>query len=238
MLALELAAVNAALPSSLEQAVTTVVQALGVDKDAAANKPHWLVIMGMVKHPLFYFMKIEFIYSNLYEENLNPIKERVALNVAAAAKKAMETYWNMHGEKIEGYLRSLTGLKFREEKIQCFLNSQASFSCPLSLKIEDHEDMRANLVHELIHVLMTQNYDLIKKKIEKFHDDYSGYNFVTRIHVLVHAIHIILQQKIHPLMTERTMNYSVDQDYKKSWDIVRNEGADSIVTRVFGSRRK
>lgn len=182
-------------------------------------------------------MKIDFIYSNLYEENLNPLTERAALDIAAAAKKNIERYWNAHGKKIESLLKRLTGLKFREKKIQCYLNSQASFSCPLSLKIEDHEDMQSNLAHELIHVLMTQNYGSIRKKIEKFHSDYSGHNFTTRVHVLVHAIHAVLQEEIDPSMMEKIMGYSVNQDYKKSWDIVREEGAHSILTRVFRQQR-
>jgi hypothetical protein len=177
----------------------------------------------------FYTMNIQFIFSNQYEavigrKPVTSIKGRESARVMTAA-------WDKYGSKIEKVLQEITNLIFKED-IKCYLNSRTSFSDPLSLKISNEATMLDNLTHELIHVLLTQNIETIRPVIEKFHDEFKAYPFVTRIHILVHAIHLKVAQKVVPDRIRAIRRYAKSETYRRSWKIVDEIGAQVIIDRV------
>ncbi len=93
--------------------------------------------------------------------------------------------------------------------------------------------MQDNLIHELIHVLLTQNISSIKKDIQAFHVKFTEFNFTTRIHILVHAIHLELAQTLYPSRVKAIQRYSKSKDYRTSWRVVRERGSGDIIGYIF-----
>jgi len=178
-------------------------------------------------------MKIKFIFSNQYEQVI--ARNPVSFQDAIKSLKSIERLWDYNGKNIENELFNITGLKFIENEVTCYVNSRASFSDPFSLKISDPNTMLDNLTHELIHVILTQNYKSIEEKMVTFHKKYSLEVFLTRIHVLVHAIHIILAEKIFPNRVSKIHGYANTKEYRRAWNIVDETGPQVIVDKVFKS---
>ena len=112
-----------------------------------------------------------------------------------------EKEWNKVEEKIFSTLSNESGLKWKEEKISCYIIKRSSFfpiSDPITIPIElegkkIHKlslkrfiDM---LVHELIHNLFIQNYKETDKYFKEIFNIYSDEDFVTTMHILVHSLH-------------------------------------------------
>lgn len=176
-------------------------------------------------------MKIKFVFSNQFEQALS--QNPVPFESARKALEGIEKQWNLWGRRIKEHLKRITHLEFTSKEITCYLNSKAAFSDPLSLKIEDSNYMLDNLVHELIHVLLTNNYKKIEEDIAAFHKKFQNEVFITRIHILIHAVHLLLAQEVFPERIKDIQEYSVNKDYRKAWEIVNNIGADKIVKDFF-----
>ena len=182
-------------------------------------------------------MKIKFIYSSLYEQRISGKKPAVPFDIAQTKLKKLDVYWKRHGKRIEQALYKVVGLKFKEDMI-CYINSQQTFSEPLSIDVSyEFEDIRDNLIHELIHVLLTQNISIMQKAMSSFHDEYKQYNFTTRVHIIIHAIHSKIADLIMPDRQSAIKNFSKHTDYVESWKIVDALGADRIVGFIERQRK-
>ena len=174
-------------------------------------------------------MKINFIYSPQYENALNN-GGAISWRKASKSKNEMNLIWQKKGKDIEYTLYKITNLKFTENETTCYLNSVFSISDPFSLQIlNDKKTMTDNLIHELIHILLTQNINIIQKKIAVHHKRFSKYNFTTRIHILVHAVHLELSKLIYPQRIKYIKSFSKDNSYVKSWRIVDVIGSKKIL---------
>lgn len=180
-----------------------------------------------------FFMKIHFIYSSLYESVL--AEKPISYTRGSKAAQVVSAIWKKEAEKIERALYAITGLRFKKKEIDCYLNSRRSFSEPLSLLISSPLVMRDNLTHELIHILLTQNIDAIKTDLRSFHAAFHTYDFVVRIHILVHAIHLSLAQTIYPSRIKSIRSYATSKSYRLSWKIVSEKGRENILKMMFGS---
>jgi len=178
-------------------------------------------------------MKIHFIYSSLYESVL--AEKPISYTRGSKAAQVVSAIWKKEAEKIERALYAITGLRFKKKEIDCYLNSRRSFSEPLSLLISSPLVMRDNLTHELIHILLTQNIDAIKTDLRSFHAAFHTYDFVVRIHILVHAIHLSLAQTIYPSRIKSIRSYATSKSYRLSWKIVSEKGRENILKMMFGS---
>lgn len=179
-------------------------------------------------------MKIDFKFTNQYEYTLNP-DSKVSDRIVSRAINAMEQFWSDNSGKIQFALREITGLSFDNKTIPCYLNSKTSLSDPLSIKIEKVGDMQDNLVHELIHILLTQNYEKVvfKKKWDFFWESFKDEVPSCRSHIMVHAIHFLVLSRIKPSRLKRIVEYSKHKSYVRSWKIVRTIGARNIVDRYL-----
>ncbi|GEM_PF-4430807 len=182
-------------------------------------------------------MKITFIFSPQYEAVISA--KAVPFSIGSKASSAISAAWKKERRTIEKALFRATGLHFQKKDLICYINSRASLSNPLSLKISSiTEVMCDNLIHELVHVLLTQNLNIIGKDIEKFHDSFKEYNFTTRIHILVHAIHFEVTRSIYPQRVRSVLSYARSKDYRTSWKIVKEVGAQKIITMVLKNNPK
>ena len=179
-------------------------------------------------------MDIKFIHSIPYEKALN--KEIANLKGVFVMKKtqAMNSFWDKYGDKIVETLEKSIELSFdKTAPVKCYLNSTASLSDPLSIKFEDVNDMRDNLIHELAHIILTQNNIGETKGWKKLQKDYTNEHPATRTHILVHAIHLIVTKRLFPSRKTKIQNYSKMPAYIRSWEIVEQEGEWNLLDRYL-----
>jgi len=135
----------------------------------------------------------------------------------------LRDFWATKGEEIENVLKEITGLSFLED-ITVHLNDEYSKSYPiLRLKIEDYDDMIDNLIHELIHILLTHNEVGQTDKWETIMEKYKDEPQLTKVHIVVHKIHYLLTQKLFPTRTDAIQNYSRMPEYVRSWELALND---------------
>lgn len=164
-------------------------------------------------------MKIVFKYSIPYEKVIG--KHTIPYVHFERAIKTLEQFWDTHGESIETELSKIANLYFKRESVTCYINSGASLSDPLSLRLDSVSSMQNTLIHELIHILFTDNI-----KDGEFMTLWDSYNKglgkesqIVRSHVYLHAIHITLMESLFP--HECVWYDSWHADYVRSFDIVK-----------------
>ena len=165
-------------------------------------------------------MDIKFTFSIPYQKSLSD-KEVV---FPTEILEQMDAFWKENKEIIQSGLEQITGLQFNPEKITCYLNTEFSISDPFSLRIEDIEDMKDNLIHELIHILMTQNEFSKSKRWKDLMDYYKDESPATKVHIIVHRVHYILYHT--RLRRDRIQNitgYSERDAYVRAWQIAVDE---------------
>lgn len=152
------------------------------------------------------------------------------------AAKQMSQFWREHGKEIEEGLEKITKLQFQEKHISCEINPDRSKSEPsVTLKYEDVEDMKDNLIHELIHTLFNQNYvSVIKERWDRFFREmYQDEEPVTRTHIIIHAVHALLYETFRPERMPNIKNFSVDKNYQRSWVIAKELGYQNVVNLIY-----
>lgn len=194
--------------------------------------------------------KIEFRGSFIYQEEIHlPKKEEYDRDKWEKYVKGfivkIKKEWDKNGDDILRYMEQISGLKWKENKIICYVIKMSEFgpiSDPLTipiqlrfkkeiftLTIERFFDM---LTHELIHNLFIQNED----KLDRYFDNlinkkYKNLSQNTAIHVPVHAIHKEIFDKFFEKrrFEDEIEACSYYPEYKKAWDIVLNEGNEKII---------
>lgn len=186
-------------------------------------------------------MDIKFKYSDIYETSLNTCRqckykaELLPSEKIKSATKAISLYWERHSFDIMAVLKTVTGLSFKEKTITCYLNSSKSFSEPLTLKIEDDIlVLKDCLVHELIHVLLTANNVTDTAGWKSMWNSYPDELKLTKVHIAVHAIHLLFAERLCPDRIPAIKSYSKRDPYVRSWEIVNEVGAEAVVKSVLG----
>lgn len=133
-------------------------------------------------------------------------------------------------------LSKISGLPWHDAGIPCYIvGSIIPFSDPLTIPVyATAPDYGVDvLVHELIHQLFTQGDNLERaSEAWKYIDQtYSEESNITRIHIPLHAIHAHIY---HTFFSEGRLNRDVEwisfvPDYKRSWDVVMEEGYQKIL---------
>lgn len=175
-------------------------------------------------------MKIQFVFSQPFESSVSRDGGLLLSPVAFQHKTDLDIFWQAGGGALEQALEEITGLTFKDD-LKCYLNSRFSVSDPLCLKVTNKERMENDLVHELIHVLLTQNYETIEDKVTAFYRTLSKEEFLTRVHTIVHAIHQLVAEK---LMPEANLRYSQHPAYLRAWALVDEYGAKEVVQLALG----
>ena len=189
--------------------------------------------------------KLEFRYSRVYDDrfrkNFESKNEKYpSIKKIIAYKRGIEKIWKKEGNKILLEISKVSGLKWKEEKIICYVIGKGrSFSDPLTIRIYSKlNEFVDTLIHELIHQIQTQNYDNKKfNKIKKWFDyidiEYKNESRLTKNHILLDDI---LSEIIENLYSNKRLskiikNDSKFPDYKRAWKIVKDENAQNIMKK-------
>jgi hypothetical protein len=190
--------------------------------------------------PIFYNninMKITFTFSRQYENAVNHADNILTYEKTNVLISQLDAFWSKMGPDIEKMYLELSGLHFISSEIQCYINSQFSISDPFSIRAEDINDMKNNIIHELVHVLLIQNEavsNVFKNKWNFYYKThYQSETPLTRTHIPIHAIHYLIAKKYMPDQINRIKSYTQHPDYLRSWQIVDNETPEIIVTKIF-----
>lgn len=182
-------------------------------------------------------MKINFIYANIYQGSLNPGIEKPSESLVNKKLKMIEAFWKKNERNVEQSVGKITGLQFKKGRsIDCYLNTEKSFSEPLTLKMQEDKDMGDTLVHELMHVLLAHNHETggwELKKMKKFLRDFKDEPMLTRNHILVHAMHYLIYKDIMPERIDAILNYSKRPEYVRAWEIVNKIGAEELIEKYL-----
>lgn len=181
-------------------------------------------------------MDIRFIYSNQYEVTLNP-KGQIQEVLTREKIKELGGFWKEYGEKIESTFKEISRLSFKSGLIKCYLNSTSSLSDPLSLKIEDTANMYDNLIHELSHIILSENNVGDTKGWKELQEDFKNEHPATRAHLLIHSIHSLITKKLFPQRMSHIENYSQWDSYKRSWEIVNQIGAQELIDKYLFNKK-
>ena len=134
-------------------------------------------------------MKINFTYSQVYDEMLtsmsrkefNDLEHLETLNY----KEKFSNFWRKYEIKIIKEIENVSKLKFKSNK-DCYIVSHMKYTAisnPLTIRRDgDLLTTRATLIHELIHILLTENSNKVSKLIEK---SYPGESKDFKIHIPV-----------------------------------------------------
>lgn len=187
--------------------------------------------------------KIEFVYSRVYDDmqrNSAILQRKLKLEKEKyPTRKEIINYmkkinklWKKYEDKILKKISKITGLKWKENKIKCYIvGIIRPFSDPLTIRLyKDKNDFIDTLVHELIHQIQIQNVKKMKKWLIYIDKNYKNESILTKNHILLHAVHTKIYETIFSKKRLlRDINKSKIQDYKRAWDIVIKEGADNII---------
>lgn len=161
--------------------------------------------------------------------------------------------WKKYEKQIIDYICTKLGIHFYRDVIDVHIAQYfIPKSEPLIISCMDDPDTFVDtLTHELIHVLLTDNnvvqlpgddreYRLADQWASLFGEQHS---FTTLVHIPVHALHSKVFTDV--FKDDSRLQRDIKQlerfdstDYLKSWDYVRQVGADGITTKLIDNFRK
>lgn len=160
-------------------------------------------------------MKLKFIYSPIYDNLLTDMSKKEfsieQMKEMEYYKEELEAFWQKDENKLIKEIEKVSGLKFKGNK-ECFLVCHMKYTAisnPLTLKKHPHLDRtKTILIHELIHVLMEDNKEKIRKFIEKTYPEES---LEFKIHVPV----LLITKKVVENIYGDTLFQEILQDEMK-----------------------
>ncbi len=166
------------------------------------------------------------------EGRIPPAKEEVLEKIEKYKKE-----WVTHEEKIVSALQETLELDFAHNIIDIYVvtASRGSFSDPVVISSKFTPEVFIDiLTHELIHRLLSENTESVAvgKILLKILPDE---NNMTRVHVLLHAVHkhIYLNTLKEPeRLTANLMRSDKFPNYKKAWKIVEDFGYQELIEKV------
>ena len=123
-------------------------------------------------------MKINFEYSQVYDELLTYMSRdnydnKQFLEMQSATLE-FEKYFKKNEIEIIRKIEKISGLKFGKD-VKCFIVKHLGFraiSYPLTIKFsKDFKYLTAVLIHELIHIILMNNNNILKLVNQKFADE-------------------------------------------------------------------
>ncbi|MBD3208312.1 MAG: hypothetical protein GF370_02585 [Candidatus Nealsonbacteria bacterium] len=186
--------------------------------------------------------KIDFRYSSVYDKKWRrgeagrkkegkeyPPKKRILDFVEKAEKE-----WRKDEKRVFSKISNLLELPWREEHIYCYVVGRCRpFPFPLTVPFfEEVRDFTDVLTHELIHRFFVP--EETKKKVRKAwkysNKKYKRETRVTRMHILVYAIHSAIYLDLFgEERIQRNIKRAHRPGYKRAWEIVQKEGYEQII---------
>ncbi|TAK57492.1 hypothetical protein EPO17_01815 [Patescibacteria group bacterium] len=185
---------------------------------------------------------VSFVRSIPYERVILSLIKKDQVLPNADFKKhidAVESLWLQHSGTILGGIATILKLQWYTPQIKCYILNAVighSFSDPLTVQyFKTPEEYIHTLTHELIHCILieNQNQSIIKKSWENLIAEYKSESRVTRVHIIVHAVHEIILKKLFPEQLEKEKVKVDNPHYIKSWEIVDRVGAEKVVEKFI-----
>lgn len=193
--------------------------------------------------------KVIFQYSYIYDQAFSS-KSQNDRNFENGFKVAVnfQKYWDKNSKRILSVMSEVSKLKWRYDKVWCYLSffTPFSFSMPLTVKIhKNREQMLTTLVHELSHNLLIQNRDrcFMATEGKKLYKKYESETFTTRVHITVHAIVKLTLEKAFGKGAEKYLKYErmweisktsrLASEYKRAREIMEKEGPENVLRQVM-----
>lgn len=191
--------------------------------------------------------KIEFRFSDVYDR-----RYRESKFIQEYLKKKKQTYpsreeilkymkkaekiWKEDYKKILKEISKISGLKWKEKRIICYvIGVGRPFSDPLTIRTygKNVKKFVETLTHEMIHQIQIQNHNLFMKWWKYVLEKYKKYSMITKMHILLSAIHWKLLEKLEDkkAVKKEIKKYDKEIDYKQSWEIVQEETPEKIIKK-------
>lgn len=147
----------------------------------------------------------------------------------------VEHEWRKKENSIYKEISKITELKWNEKLIKCYvIGFGTSFADPLTVRVHKNKnDFIDMLTHELIHQIFLQNSYKTNRWWKRTREKWNKETFSAKSHILVHAVHKHVYLKI---FNKNRLSKDIKKaqrtkaiDYKRAWEIVRNEGYQSIL---------
>src|SRR3989338_8359521 len=146
---------------------------------------------------------VVFTYSDVYDLTLQrkPYTDKGLMKGWRFSQKVQKR-WNKVERKTLGAMSRVSGLKWQEDKIDCFLVTKSkhyhAFSYPLTLTMWNNISwMFFILIHELGHRLKVQNSKNLKPLRKSGLKSYSKETPNVRVHLAVMAIEFLTIKKLY-----------------------------------------
>ena len=178
--------------------------------------------------------KCSWIYDQTWKESLigKKVRKYPSFKKILSYTEKIERLWRKDEKKVLQEIAKITHLKWRSKSIDCYVVGRCRpFSYPLTMPIyEKHPDLFIDvLIHELIHNILTQNREKIKRAFEYINKKYKKETPRTKNHIYVHAIHNHIYLKFYNKnRLKRDIGFS-KLDFQKSWAIIQKEVYKNII---------
>lgn len=163
---------------------------------------------------------------------------RVPDRVLRARIAAYRRRWWSVGPSILRRLSQITGIRWRERVIICTLTPVYTQADPLLIPPYKDPDWFIHvLTHELIHQLLRQGKaNTVQQRLERLHRIHRRYPKNVREHIMVHAIHGIVMQKLlrngRRLLIRELRWATKYPEYALAWRIARRRGFASVAREL------
>ncbi len=197
--------------------------------------------------------EVKFVYSFIYDKTIvekfwirhydqEKCSERVSKYI-----EVLEPVWGKIEKKVLSELSIVSGLKWSERKIKCYVTTMSlysSFADPLTISILNQAQYPKSvsifiqtLIHELVHQLFTQQSDFKNNFAAAFNEIAKKYPYekiYAKNHILLHALlkHIILKyfdEKTLKKEIERSKTFK-SESYYRAWQIVEKDDYAKIIS--------
>lgn len=193
--------------------------------------------------------KIEFRYSGIYDDiyrNKEEIQEHLLRSEetyptreqVVSYKESAEKAWKKEGTKILNEISRLTKLKWKDEKIICYvIGFGRPFSDPLTIRMYKNSKRKFidTLTHELIHQIQEQNSLKVEKWLKELVVEFKDEEMLTINQILTLAVHWKIFEKLY---SKRALNneikrYENSPAYRRAWEIVKQRTPDKILKSFY-----
>ena len=181
-------------------------------------------------------MNIHFKYSTVFDELLS---EMSLIPYTSKQRDSMINYvskiskdWGKDESKIMKEIEKVSGLKFKYDKIPCFVVKNMGFeaiSYPLTVKALDIKKVKQILIHELVHVILKDDTKLLNllKKIKLNEED--------KVHLPV----LLVQRKVvENIYGRKIFNEFLDYEFNEDIDLDLIKKFDGFEKDVFSYLKK
>jgi len=173
------------------------------------------------------FNLIRFTYSQILDRTLSELMSNFELNQTVEVRNKMFSLakeWHKYEAKVIAELKKYPPYKFNPPEIKCYLVKNLPYtgiSDPLIMRFENDNDLViATLIHELVHISISQDNDDLVAKIKQEFPEIT--EFRTQLHTVVNFIEYqILKKLFDREVLDKIMKRELSlQGLKKAWDIV------------------